>query len=132
MLQIRPEPMRLQRGPDIVLMHAVALMRPLLRLIRIQRPRVVLEALRVSRVVEEEDRAVAVGEAGDAVLGAGVEALFADLVQEGMGDDLPELRVVGAEEDGNSGRYVVEGRRDVEEGGFGDLDDFGIGHGGFR
>ena len=55
------------------------------------------------RVVEEEDGAITVGEAGDSVLGTSIEALFADLMQEGTDDNFPKFLVVGAKEDGDPG-----------------------------
>ena len=132
MLQITPQPMGLQRTPHIVLMHAVALVRPLLRLVAVQRAGGVPQTLRVARVVEEEDGAVAgVAEGVDLGLGAGVVALCADLVEEGGADDVPELEVRGAEEDGDAGGLVVEGGGDVEEGRFGDFDDLRVWDRGF-
>ena len=117
MLQITTQPLRLQRTPHVKLVHAVTLVGPLLRLVAVQRASGVLQPLGVARVVKEEDGAVAgVAEGIDLALCAGVVALFADLVQEGVADDVPELEVVGVEEDSEAGGLGVEGGGDVEEG----------------
>lgn len=84
----------IQSGLQIVLVHAITLLHPLVRHVLLYIWGVFLHRGRAGLIIPEQNGPVGVGKVGDAVLGAFIPALLANLRQQCINSDGPKPFVV--------------------------------------
>lgn len=120
-LEVGTQALNLEGSPDEQLLHTQRLNGPGREAVGVD-GELGLEGLGGVGVLVEEDGAGAALEEGELV-GGGLELVLGDNGLEGLGGDVPELLVLGAEEDDGTVGLDVEGGGSVEGGLLDDLVD---------